>query len=62
MRFGGNGSSATEGYVEALGSNGQWGGICDNSFDIFDAHVVCTMLGFPTAIKALSNGAAAVLY
>ena len=63
VRLGGSGSSSTEGYVEAFDiTNGQWGGICGNSFDILDAHVTCTMLGFPTAIEALANGAAADLY
>ena len=49
-------SSATEGYVEAFDElKRQWGHVCDNSFDIIDAHVVCKMLGFHTAIVALSN-------
>ena len=30
-----NGNPLTEGYVEALGPNGKWGGICDNGFDLF---------------------------
>ena len=63
VRLGGSGSSSTEGYVEAFNViNGQWGGVCDNSFDLFDAHVVCSMLGFPTAITALANSNAAGLY
>ena len=60
--MGGIGSTATEGYVEVLASNGEWGGVCGNKFDIFDAHVVCKMLGFPTAIEALTNGTADDLY
>merc|ERR1719348_2774649 len=32
VRLGGTGSSASEGYVEAFGSNDQWGGVCDDSF------------------------------
>ena len=60
--MGGNGSSEKEGYVEALGSNNVWGGVCDNSFDIFDAHVICKMLGFDTAIEAFTNSAADDLY
>ena len=52
MRLGGVGSSAKEGYVEGLGSNGQWGGICDDNFDINDAHVICKMLGYPLATGA----------
>ena len=43
-------------------SNGQWGLICDNSFGITDAHVVCKMLGYPTAILALANSANDELY
>ena len=63
VRLGGNGSSPTEGYVEAFDiNNGQWGGICDNSFNILDAHVICKMLGFNTSIVALTNGAADELY
>ena len=63
VRLGGNGSSPTEGYVEAFDiTNGQWGGICENQFDLYDAHVICKMLGFPTATEALVNGTAADLY
>ena len=53
VRLGGTGSSASEGYVEALGTNGQWGGVCDDNFDINAAHVICRMLGYPSAIAAL---------
>ena len=62
VRLGGTGSSAKEGYVEALGSNGQWGGICDNGFDMNDAEVICRMLGFPFATLALASSDAADLY
>ena len=50
VRLGG-GSTANEGYIEALGSNGQWGGVCDDHFDKKDADVVCHMLGYPSADK-----------
>ena len=61
--MGGSQDSSTEGYVEVFSTiTGNWGGICDNSFDIFDAHVVCKMLGYPTAFEALANSAADDLY
>ena len=62
MRLGGTESTESEGYIEVLGIDGQWGGVCDNGFDIHDAHVICKMLGYPTAIEALANGAADNLY
>ena len=46
MRLGGIGSTEKEGYVEARGTNGVWGGICDDAFGMDDAHVICRMLGF----------------
>ena len=59
----GNGISSSEGYIEAYNStSGIWGILCDQSFGIIDAHVVCKMLGFTTAIEALSNSAAEDLY
>ena len=46
VRLGGIGSTEKEGYVEALAINGQWGGICDNDFNVNDANVICRMLGY----------------
>ena len=63
VRLNGTNSTNTEGYVEAFDENsGQWGNICDNSFSIIDAHVVCKMLGYHTAIEALTNSDAVNLF
>ena len=48
--------------MKALGSNGEWGFICDNGFDLNDANVICKMLGHPYATAALVNGTANELY
>ena len=41
----------SRGRVE-IGLNGVWGDVCDGSWDINDARVVCRMLGYPTAVAA----------
>ena len=46
-----NGRNSREGRVE-LFVRGKWGTICDDNFEIPEAHIVCRMLGFPGAKSA----------
>ena len=43
------GNTTNEGFIEIKGSNGIWGGICDDGWNQPDADVVCRMLGYHSA-------------
>lgn len=51
-----NGASASEGRVEIF-YRGRWGTVCDNLWNLLDAHVVCRALGYENATQALGRAA-----
>ena len=54
VRLTGVNSSSKIGRVE-ISLNGVWGTICDNSWNIRNAHVICRMLGLPPATAAFGS-------
>lgn len=54
LRLQGPSKANGKGRIEVF-HNGEWGTICDDSWDIDDAKVVCRQMGYPGAAKALQG-------
>ena len=48
--------SFSKGILMVSNSDGPWGTVCDDSFDVKDATVACKALGFKTAISWENQG------
>ncbi|XP_078584190.1 neurotrypsin-like [Branchiostoma floridae x Branchiostoma japonicum] len=51
-----DGSNPLEGRVEVRNGTSQWGSVCDDNFDLQDAHVVCRQLGFGAVLEVKLAG------
>ena len=38
-----------------MSGSSKWLGVCDDGFDIKDGHVICRMLGYPSAKSVKTN-------